>query len=511
MTEQRLRTSRRRFLTSIGATAAMLPFLRSLPGYAQAAGPSKLVLVFSPNGRIRHLWGADDTSGSLVFRQNLKPLQPLAEYVQLTEGVRNYAAPMTGGTHEGGMQSLFTGSAVASQSGGPAGFPSIDTLFMSQVTGTARPDSLYQHIVGELSSAQNAGPDNRCIFDGAGSPRDPFHSAWEVMEQYLDGAVMSMSGPTPEELARSRARTATFEALSKQMSALVPRLCAEDKQKLEQMQDALSRAGQTVNQVVCSLPTLPAKPTQVLGGPPIWAPPNDPIDFGKSSHWYRDRSRIAVDLLVAALACGVTRAGVLQYDSAASVATAAGQGDNHHNISHQQPQLYDFIERIPGTAPDYKETCLDHEEDPPSELRTRMQGSWDKLSAWENYYAEEFAYLVTQLKTFGVLDDTAVVWGSEIDAGNAHSHYNMPFVLASGANVPLKKNHVARFPVNYDNGNQQGCIQVDGVSPSHNDMLRTVLTAVGAEVTSVGSATAKDKATGATVTLNQGPLSDMLT
>jgi hypothetical protein len=261
---------------------------------------------------------------------------------------------------------------------------------------------------------------------------------------------------------------------------------------------------------VCSLPTLPTKPTQQLGGPPIWAPPSDPIDFGKSSHWYRDRSRIAVDLLVAALACGVTRAGVLQYDSAASVATAAGQGDNHHNISHQQPQLYDFIERIPGTAPDYKETCLDHEDDPPAALEMRMADTWAKLSAWENYYAEEFAYLLTQLKAFGVLDDTAVVWGSEIDAGNAHSHYNMPFVLASGANVGLKKNHVARFPVNYDGDNQHGCIQVDGVSPSHNDMLRTVLKAIGVEVASVGSKTAVDKGSGATITLNQSTLSDML-
>ena len=48
------------------------------------------------------------------------------------------------------------------------------------------------------------------------------------------------------------------------------------------------------------------------------------------------------------------------------------------------------------------------------------------------------------------------------------------------------------------------------MSPSHNDLLRTVLEAVGTEVASVGSSTAKDKASGTTITLNQGPLSDML-
>lgn len=504
MNQQRLRASRRRFLTGIGATTAMLPFLRSLPGYAQSAGPTKLVMMFSPNGRIRHLWGADDATGTLVFRENLKALQPLAASIQLTQGVRNYVAPVIGGTHEGGMQSLFTGSSAGSQSGGGVGFPSIDTLFMAQATGTARQDSLYQQVVGHLSTSQNAGPNNRCVFDAAGTPRDPLHSAWEVMEQYMNGAIASMAGPTPAELAQGRARTAMLDALNKQMGGLMPRLCAEDRAQLEKMQEAIDKAGQTVNQVVCALPTIPPKPTQTLGGPPIWAPPDEPIDFSKSSHWYRERSRLAIDLLVAALACGVTRSGVLQYDSAASNAKAVGQSEDHHNTSHKQPMLYDFVERLVPMAPDYKNVCLEHEEDPPAAMRASMQSVWEQLSAWEQYYAEEFTYLVSQLETFGVLEDTAVLWGSEIDAGNGHTHYNMPFVLASGVNIPLKKGHIARFPVNYDANNQNGCIAVEGVSPSHNDMLRTVLKAVGVDVPKIGSTTAG-------VTLNQALLSDMLT
>jgi len=96
--QQRLRASRRKFLTSIGATTAMLPFLRILPGYAAGSSSTNLILMFSANGRIRHLWGADDSSGSLVFRQNLAPLQPIAEHVlvyaplrmQLRDGEKNW-------------------------------------------------------------------------------------------------------------------------------------------------------------------------------------------------------------------------------------------------------------------------------------------------------------------------------------------------------------------------------------------------------------------------------------
>jgi hypothetical protein len=490
----------------------MLPFLRSLPGYAQGQSNSKLILMFSGNGRIRHLWGADDTSGSLTFRQNLAALQPVAEHITITEGIRNYAAPQIGGTHEGGMISLFTGSSEGSQSGGPAGYPSIDTIFMANNGGgTARSDSLYQQVVAVLNTAQNAGPQNRCIFDQAGVPRDPLRSSWEVMEQYMAGAVEGTTGPTPAEAAKEQANSAMFQSLIGQMGAVMPKLCSEDRIKLEGMQDALNRAAQTVDRVVCELPTLPPKP-QVEAWEAIWAPPAASIDLSLSTHWYRERSRLAIDLLVAALACGVTRSGVLQYDQAASNAQAVGQSLDHHNTSHGVPGLYAFIERVQGTAENnYMQICYDHQKDPGPEMLTQYEQVWRELSVWENYYAEEFAYLVAQLQSHGVLDDTAIVWGSEIDSGQGHQHYDMPFVLASGPNLPFQRGKVVRHPVSYDQRNADGCIVTAGPSPSHNDFLRTVLEGVGVSVDSVGSAMGTNPSTMESAALNQGLLTGLLT
>jgi hypothetical protein len=307
MKSEKLRASRRRFLTSIGATAAMLPFLRSLPGYAQGTPATKLILMFSGNGRIRHLWGADDTSGSLVFRQNLAKLQPIAEHIVVTDGIRNFTAPEIGGTHEGGMASLFTGTGEkGAMTGGAVGFPSIDTLFMQTATGTVRRDSLYQQIVAVLNTAQSASPQNRCIYDASGVPRDPLRSGWEVMEQYMAGAIQGMTGPTPEEVAKEQANKALFASLSQQMNELMPRLCSEDRYQLEGMADAVSKAGESVTRVVCSPPALPTKPN-VEPWEALWTPPSDTIDLSQSTHWYRERSRLAIDLLVAGLASGVTR------------------------------------------------------------------------------------------------------------------------------------------------------------------------------------------------------------
>ena len=492
MKSERLRASRRTVLASLGLTAA-LPFLRTLPGYAQGQPTPKLILMFSGNGRIRHRWGADDTTGSLVFRENLAPLQPVAEHVTLLEGVRNFAAPGIGGTHEGGIMSLFTGIGQGSVTGGNIGVPSIDQIFMAGVTGTARRDSLYQQLVAKLDPARNATPQNRIAFDASGNPRDPWRSGWEVMEQYLAGAIQPEDPDVEAEARRQRANAALFTSLQAQMGELMPRLCSEDRVQLQGMQEALAQAGRTMDRVTCSPPTLPPKPTNLQPWEPVWQPPETTINLGQATHWYRDRSRLAIDLLVASLACGVTRSGVLQYDQGASEAQAVGHPSHHHDTSHQVPQLVEYVEQLPVMPPDYLTVAVDHQADPPQALRDRCDADWNRLSAWEKYYAEEFSYLVSRLQSVGILNDTIILWGSEIDDGQ-HKHYNMPFVLAAGPGIGIQRGKVIRYPLSYDDSRVPS-----GMSRSHNDLLRTVLQAVGTNVASVGTAAH-----------NQGILSELL-
>lgn len=481
MNPTRRTASRRKFLASLGLTGA-LPFLQTLPGYAQGQRTPKLILMFSGNGRIRHRWGADDSSGSLMFRENLAPLQPVAEHVTLLEGVRNFAAPGIGGTHEGGVMSLFTGVGQGSPTGGNIGMPSIDTLFMAGVTGTARRDSLYQQLVAKLDPARNASPQNRIAFDASGNPRDPWRSGWEVMEQYLAGAIQPENPDMAAEARRQAANSALFTSLQMQMGELMPRLCSEDKIQLQGMQEALAQAGRTMDRVMCTPPTLPPKPTNLQPWEPVWQPPETTINLAQASHWYRDRSRLAIDLLVASLACGVTRSGVLQYDQGASEAQAVGHSSHHHDTSHMVPQLVEFVEQLPVMPPDYKTVAVDHQMDPPAALRQRCDPAWALLSQWEKYYAEEFTYLVTKLQSVGILNDTLIVWCSELDDGQ-HKHYNMPFVLAGGPASGIQRGKVIRYPLSYDDSRVPS-----GMSRSHNDLLRTVLQAVGTNVASVGTA-----------------------
>ncbi len=127
---------RRRFLQAVGATALTYPFLRSLPSFAQAQTPPRyLVLVYTPCGVVRYLWGAmgpargsnivtsplTGKSGAGAFRQTLMPfatgptlsnlqagltISDLTSQVVLLDGLNVATAD---GTHEAGMAALWTG------------------------------------------------------------------------------------------------------------------------------------------------------------------------------------------------------------------------------------------------------------------------------------------------------------------------------------------------------------------------------------------------------------------
>ncbi len=496
--------ARRKFLLSAGATAASLPFLRALPSYAQGGQP-KLVLVFSGNGRIRHLWGADDSTGQLQFRQNLAPLQPYAQHVTITDGLRNIGATEIGGTHEGGTMSLFTGAGGAlGLEASNVGFPSIDTIFMAQQAGTARSDSFYQQVVAERNSAENAGPNNRIAFDMSGARRDPYRSGWEAVDQYLSGVITSGdgtedNGSQPQDIARQ----ALFENLNSQLGDLQSKLCSEDYYQMQAMREAVDQARNSMQRMVdCELPELPPRP-DLEEWEPIWQPPQATIDLDSTDDWYFQRGRLASDLLVLSLACGVTNSGVLQFDQGAGEAMAVGMAQHHHNTSHGVPQLGEFLVRYQGTqaqdtslgaeylqgdtseTDQYASYTLDYQDNPPPGIIERYQPVWDELSKFELFYAEQVAYLIGQLEQFGLLDDTALLWGSELDDGQ-HMHYNMPLLLASGANLPFPRGRVMRYPRSFSQMDTRWVGDPQGPVRSHADLLQTVLAGVGVNVPNVG-------------------------
>jgi hypothetical protein len=439
------------------------------------------------------LWGGEETGGELMLRQNLAPLQPWAKNITIAENLYNSAAGLIGGTHEGGSKTLFTGGGGTTDSASAgAGGPSIDTLFMASQSGTLKNTSFYQQVVAERNSAESAGPNNRLVFDATGAAREPYRSGWEAVDGYLSGVVSqpsdqpAMTGPSTADIARTK----LFESLNAQMGDLESRLCSEDYYQMGAMREAVARASSSMQLVVnCEIPELPARP-DLPDYEPIWQPPQRNIDLGSTSDWYYLRGRLATDLLVMSLSCGVTRAGVLQFDQAAGEAQATGHPATHHNQSHETPtSLQPFLVAHNWVSEDDPYYSVDYQSNPPDMVRTQYQTSWDLLSEWELFYADQFAYLLQQLEAFGLLGDTAVLWGSEIDLGGAHNHMSMPSLLISGDKLPFARGKSILYPAYYEDPEMiRSSNAPAGAVRKHNDLLSTVLNGLGVESSGVGAA-----------------------
>jgi hypothetical protein len=88
-----------------------------------------------------------------------------------------------------------------------------------------------------------------------------------------------------------------------------------------------------------------------------------------------------------------------------------------------------------------------------------------KINAW---HAEQIKYLLDKLSAAkeadggSLLDNSIVLWGNELGAGNSHTYKDIPWLLAGGAGSKLR---LGRFLANKDQ--------------PHNNLLLTICHAMG--------------------------------
>jgi hypothetical protein len=114
----------------------------------------------------------------------------------------------------------------------------------------------------------------------------------------------------------------------------------------------------------------------------------------------------------------------------------------HHDLSHDGDGTTDTVEQI------------------------------TRINVW---LTEQFNYLLEAMKRVPegngtMLDNTLVLWVNELSRGNAHSHPNMPYLLAGGAGGALR---TGRF-LKYDKA-------------SHNNLLVSCMNMMGVPATTFGN------------------------
>jgi len=433
--------SRRHFLRAAGGAAVALPLLSSLrAGAAASTAPKRLLLMYTPNGVISDAWWPKNVTSETVFDLNTihAPLAPFRDRLTFLGGVDlTVTNSGPGGLHQRGIGGLFTGQQL--QSG---------DLFVDgcgQLAGWADGISVDQRAAQTLAigtpitslelgvRATENDVQGRIAYAGPGAPLPPMNDPADVFQRLFGGFSQNT-----DQLAELRARRrSVLDTVQSQFKELSTRVSAEDRVKLDAhlslVRDLEIRLAATSNgSSSCQSPSVP--------------PALDPTSED-------DMPTIAglhLDMLATAFACDLTRVASFQISTSLNHIrypwlNSLGEG---HALSHEGPSDMD---------------------------------AHDQLVLRQTWHSQMLANFLDRLSKIpegsgSVLDNTLVLWGNEVSEGNTHSHQNMPFLMVGGGWYF----RTGRY-VQYQ-------------SASHNNLLVSVLNALGDDAVTFGKA---DVCTGA--------------
>lgn len=366
----------------IGLVAAPFVNLLSAPSTRADGGPvaRRLIVFFSPNGTVPQHWRPSGTETDFTFPAGsiLEPLAEIKDQLIVIEGLDFFGAD----NHEGGMAAMLTASGTAADESGGR---SLDQYVAAQIGEDTRFSSLE---FGVQTSAWGAGVQTRMSYGGPGawvSPDDdPGHVYGRLFGDFMGG---------DEAAAALRARRQrVVDLLVDEAQALRGRLGSEERPKLDAHLEALAKVEKgLMGAAGCGLPSAPD---------PLGAQNNDAFPAITTAQ---------IDMMVAALACDMTRVASLQLSHTISptVCSWLGISEGHHSLSHIDDS------NAAGVA---------------------------QFVACERWFAEQFKYLVQQLAATpeadtdgSLLDNSVVLWAKEMGDSRLHTCSGVPFVLAGGA------------------------------------------------------------------------------
>ena len=433
--------SRRAFLRRAGGAALALPLLQ-LPGRARAKGdleyPTRLIIFHTPNGTRKERWSpylehGQTAETGFTLGSILRPLTALQDRLVLLDGVDLAIARdgPVGGPHQRGMACGLTGAFITEgdfvdgdgRRAGWAGGISVDQLIARVLQPGTRLSTLELGVRVLENEVRG-----RISYGGREQPIPPENDPVAAFDR-----AFGRTGDNPEAMRRLLLRRrSVLDAVMGDFNDLKGRLARVDVEKLERHADAL-------RDLERRLAVVAERPELCNGTSP--AVEADVFAEGAYPRIIADQ----IDVLVNALACDVTRIATFQCSTAVNALrfTDLGVGDYEgHSLSHMT---------------DGSELAL----------------HWDRVLTW---HAEQFASLLQRLDAVPegagtLLDHTVVLWLNELSRGNSHSHEDMPFLLAGGANGRLRTGRFLRY-----NG------------ASHNDLLVSIAQFMRVPITTFGEA-----------------------
>ncbi len=401
---------RRTVLRGMGAAVA-LPFLDAMtPAFAAASTPiTRIAFVYTANGVIMKNWTPSQEGAGFAFSDTLLPVAPFRDQLLVLSGLahRNGEALGDGpGDHARAGASWLTGVHPKKTRGADIhNGQSIDQMLAADHgRGTPLPSlelGLQDvRMVGGCDSGYSCAYSNTVSWSSPTAPL-PYETNPRRVFERLFG-----DGDTTDPAVRAvhaRQNRSLLDFVLADAQRLSPGLGAGDRRKLSDYLDSVREVERRIQN---------AEGHDAVDLPVLDRPDGVPPTF-------EEHVQLMSDLIAIAFQADLTRVVTLMYSREGGNRTyrSIGVPDAHHGLSH-------------------------HQNDP--ERMTRLQ-------LIDRHHVAMLAYFLAKLQDAqdengSLLDHSMVVYGSSLSDSNAHTHDNLPTLLAGGGSGRLRGGRHLRYP-----------------------------------------------------------------
>jgi len=455
--------ARRSFLQAAGGAATLLsPMLRSIEARAQGAkAPLRLLIVHHPLGCGPGLttWrpNASATTTNFTLPMESAPFNatatPLQKYMCMIDGL-NVVTPSGQNTHEGGLVAVMTGVNAlgkgTTQQDWAAGAPSIDQLLLDNSPSLGGPTQPNPTMFGSLQLGADARSDRNEVAPRvlsykapiAGSdplsrrqPLYPDTSPYNVFGRIFGGALPT--GADPAKILAQKLSVIDF--MKKDIARLQTLIPASEKDRLSSQLTSITQLEASLRQTymsttgsggVCTKPATPPMYANTSTGKQmdsVTYTTGSGVDYyvsgSPNSHPHLDLGLNQLRLIKAAFACDLVRVATFMWSAGTNWVVFPG--------TFQGATIKGSPQSSPHHPPSHS--------DPSGDTMTR-----DWLNQINTFYSATTATVLQEFATTPdidgnmLLDNTVVVYLSEVARAWDHNQQNMPLIVFGGKNTGVK-------------------------------------------------------------------------
>ncbi len=397
----RARISRRAVLRGAGVAVA-LPWLESLPAFgdptAPAVFPKRFGVMFMGNGINENYWSAEGSGADMKLSKTLSPLEPLKHKINVIDGLFNKAA--TGhGIHPPQTGSLLSGADIQKGAIIRSGI-SVDQM----IANTVGQDTPQSSIV--LACEQPMSGYHETNYSMAYSS----HISWQTPDSPVPVEVYpSLAWDNLFENRGSQINVSILDRVKDRAETLSRKVSSNDKAKLDEYLTSVREVEKRVESTrkikdqSDDLAKQKNRPAFTMERPQNGLPED-----------LRDHAKLMCDIIAIAFQTDRTRVAslIISRDLSAMYYPFLEVSEGHHAASHNN--LSEGYERI------------------------------------SRFHVSQLAYLAAKLDSMPegegtVLDNSCLMFLSELWIGRLHDNTRLPLVLAGGLGGTLETGRTLNY------------------------------------------------------------------